>query len=152
MSAFSLRPMRSADQAFFFQVYASTRQDEMDLLDWPPEQKKAFLGMQFELRERQYRLEYPEAVREIILCNDNPAGAMITRETSDAIQLVDIALLPEFRQSGIGTTILCCLQKKGKRIVLNVLRENPAAHLYSRLGFVLVAKDSMYQKMEWNPQ
>jgi GNAT superfamily N-acetyltransferase len=149
---FSLRPMQATDHAFTYQVFASTRLDEMAQVDWPPEQKDVFLHMQFELRERQYCSAYPEAVRDVILCDDVPAGSMITLRTAEATLLVDISLLPDFRHSGIGTAILRNLQAEGKKVILHVLRHNPAVHLYSRMGFVSVAEDSMYLRMEWNPQ
>jgi ribosomal protein S18 acetylase RimI-like enzyme len=152
MAAFSLRPMQPADQAFSYQVYASTRLEEMALVDWLPEQKATFLHMQYDLRERQYQAAYPDAVTVMILCDNVPAGAMITVQTADAVCLVDIAILPEYRRLGIGTAILRDLQKEGKKIVLHVLRQNPAARWYSRLGFVAVAEDAMYQRMEWNPR
>jgi len=146
------RPLLPTDEAFFYQVYASTRADELTPVPWPEEQKDAFVRMQFELRQQQYRAEYPDAITEIILCDGIPSGTMITLETGGAILLVDIALLADFRGVGIGATILCNLQKQGKKIVLHVLKENPAMHLYSRLGFVSVAEDAMYLRMEWSPQ
>jgi ribosomal protein S18 acetylase RimI-like enzyme len=152
MVEIAMRPLQETDQAFPYQVYASTRHEEMALVDWLPEQKEAFLRMQFDLRARQYQVAYPAAVTEMILCDNVPAGSMIILKTTDAIWLVDIALLPEFHRSGIGTTILRNLQKEGKKIVLQVLRQNPAAKLYSKLGFISVSEDSMYQRMEWNPQ
>ena len=144
--------MQAADRDFSYRVYADTRREELAVLDWPPEQKEAFLRMQFDLRERQYRAEYPDAVREMILCDDVPAGSMIILKTADAIRLVDIALLEEFRRSGIGAAILREMQKEGKKIVLHVLNQNPAVRLYSRLGFISVAEDAMYRRMEWNPR
>ncbi|MBN2387243.1 MAG: GNAT family N-acetyltransferase [Anaerolineales bacterium] len=152
MTAFSLRPLPAADGAFPYQVYASTRLEEMSLVDWPPEQKEAFLSMQFNLRARQYQAAYPGALTEMILCGELPAGAMITLKKADEILLVDMALLPEFRGSGIGTAVLRDLQKEGKKITLHVLRHNPADRLYSRLGFRIVAEDSMYLTMEWTPR
>jgi len=152
MAEIALRPLQETDQTFPYQVYVSTRDEEMALVDWLPEQKEAFLRMQFGLREQQYRTAYPESVTEMILCNDVPAGVMITAKSAEAIFLVDVALLPEFRRSGTGTAILCNLQKEGKKIILHVLRQNPAEHLYSRLGFVPIAEDSMYLRMEWDPR
>ncbi len=144
--------MRATDGAFPYQAYASTRLEEMALVDWSPERKEAFLRMQFDLRARQYRAAYPEALTEMILCGELPAGVMITVKKADEILLVDIALLPEFRGAGIGAAILGDLQKEGKKITLHVLRNNPAARLYSRLDFVTVAEDSMYLTMEWTPR
>jgi ribosomal protein S18 acetylase RimI-like enzyme len=148
----TLRAITSEDEPFLFFVYSSTRADELALVDWSPEQKEAFLQMQFDLRERQYQAAYPDAVTEMILCGELPAGTMITVKKAEETLLVDIALLPEFRGSGIGAAILRDLQKKGKKITLHVLRNNPAAHLYSRLDFVTVAEASMYLTMEWTPR
>ncbi len=146
------RPVSPQNDNFIYEVYASTRSDEMALVPWTEEQKEAFVRMQFELRQRQYRAEYPEALTELILCNNVPAGTMITLRTADTLFLVDIALLAHFRGMGIGAIVLCDLQKEGKKIVLHVLKGNPAIHLYSRLGFVPFDEDSMYLRMEWNPQ
>jgi ribosomal protein S18 acetylase RimI-like enzyme len=151
IGAIVTRPFLSVDDAFSYQVYASTRTEEMKLVEWSPEKKEAFIRMQFDLRQRQYRAEYPDAVTEIILCDDVPAGLMTTSRTVDAILLVDIALLMHFRRAGIGNFVLHNLQKEGKKITLHVLKQNPAIHLYSRLGFVSVSEDSMYLRMEWLP-
>lgn len=139
------------DDAFCYQVYASTRTEEMDLVGWPPEKKEAFMRMQFDLRERQYRAKYPEAITETILCDGSPVGLITTLKTADTIFLVDIALLAQFRKVGVGSFVLHALQAEGKKIILHVLKQNPAIRLYSRLGFVPVTEDSMYQCMEWLP-
>lgn len=151
IDSITFRPVLPQDDDFNYKVYASTRLDELALIPWPDAQKDAFVRMQFEIRDQQYRAGYPDAVTEIILCGDDPVGTMITSQTADTIFLVDIALLPHFRGAGIGSTILRYLQTQGKKIVLHVSKDNPAMHLYSRLGFVIVAEDSMYLGMEWNP-
>ncbi len=150
INTITTRPLLPTDEDLSYQVYASTRADEMALIPWPEAQKEAFVRMQFEMRQQQYRAEYPEALTEVILCEDAPAGTMTTLKTPDAILLIDIALLAHFRGAGIGTTILHDLQKERKKIILHVLKQNPAKHLYSRLGFVAAGEDSMYLRMEWN--
>lgn len=107
---FSLRPMQTADQAFSYQVYASTRLKEMALLDWSPEQKEAFLRMQFEAQARSYRIQFPQARYEVILLDDVPAGRLITNRISEELLLIDIALLPDFRGNGVGSEIIRKLQ------------------------------------------
>ncbi len=152
IDSITTRPLDPTEEAFAYQVYASTRLEELTLIPWTDEQKDAFARMQFQIRDQQYRAEYPEALTEIILCNDVPAGTMITSQTADTLFLVDIALLPHFRGTGIGARILRELQVQGKKIILHVAKDNPAQHLYSRLGFVTVAEDSMYLCMEWEPR
>jgi GNAT superfamily N-acetyltransferase len=59
---------------------------------------------------------------------------------------VSIALYPEFRNQGIGTTLMKHLieSSRGKypALSLSVSQSNPAARLYSRLGFVVVGKST----------
>ncbi|MBN2086209.1 MAG: GNAT family N-acetyltransferase [Anaerolineales bacterium] len=148
----SLRPMQAGDQAFSFTVYAGARLEEMAPVDWAPGEEESFLRTQFDLRERQYRSEYPDAEWKIILRDNVPVGTMITSKTAEAIHLVDLALLAEARRAGIGTAILRGLQREGKKVNLSVLKNNPAARLYSRLGFKPVSEDPMCLRMEWNPR
>ena len=57
----TVRPAATEDQAFLLLVYAGTRADEMALVNWTPEQKTAFLEMQFNAQWQHYHLYYPEA-------------------------------------------------------------------------------------------
>ncbi len=43
-----LRPEEPQDQAFLFELYASTRREELDAWGWPPQARAAFLRMQFQ--------------------------------------------------------------------------------------------------------
>jgi len=145
-------PLTTTDEEFSYQVYASTRAEEMKLVDWSPEQKEAFLRMQFHAQTTHYRAYYPHAEYLIIQRGETPIGRLIVDRSQDPLLLMDIALLPHFRGEGIGSKLLRELQKEGKKIILHVSKDNPAMHLYSRLGFVTVAEDSIYLGMEWNPQ
>ena len=49
-----------ADERFCFALYASTRQEELDALGWPPEARGAFLALQFKAHEG-YRTAFPHA-------------------------------------------------------------------------------------------
>ena len=42
----SLRPVKDTDLDFLSQVYASTREDELSVLDWDRSKKENFLAMQ----------------------------------------------------------------------------------------------------------
>jgi ribosomal protein S18 acetylase RimI-like enzyme len=71
----------------------------------------------------------------------------------DEIILVDIAFLAEYRDRGIGTTLVTELQREATNtsipLRLSVLRNSPAQRLYERLGFRAADQDEMYIKMEW---
>ena len=41
----TFRPIAPEDEDFLYRVYASTREDELALLDWDDDQKESFLKM-----------------------------------------------------------------------------------------------------------
>jgi ribosomal protein S18 acetylase RimI-like enzyme len=151
-----LRPVVMDDGGFLFSVYASTRTEEMQLTDWSDEQKESFLQMQFDAQTGHYSAYYPNAKYQVIECDDVPVGRLITENRGDHFLIMDIALLPEYRGSGIGTFLVeqlkqeaVCLQLP---LVLRVEFFNPAIRLYDRLGFVTTRQvNSVYQEMVWTP-
>jgi len=151
----SLRPASAADSDFLYQVYCSTRQDEMAPWGWSEAQKSAFLRMQYEIRQRGYAAAYPAAEYSVILVEGSCGGSMILSRGPGEIRLVDIALLPEFRNRGVGQYLIKMLlsEASGSRMALrlSILRGNRAAHLYERLGLTAVGGDSMYCEMECVP-
>jgi ribosomal protein S18 acetylase RimI-like enzyme len=147
----ALRPVRPEDQSFLYEVYTSTRADELARVGWSTEQMQDFLQMQFRAQQQQYQFSYPNATRQIIEHNGLPVGRLIVDRSANETLLVDIALLSEFRNLGIGTSLLCDLLAEGNKVTLNVIRSNPAANLYQRLGFVFVGEEAFHSKMEWSP-
>lgn len=145
----------SEDEPFLFLMYAGTRQEETAGWGWRPEELEPFLRMQFSLRERAYRLQYPHAERRIILLDAVRIGQMIVNESESELRLVDISLLPAYRNAGIGTSVLSWLQDasraSGKPVRLMALLTNPALALYMRLGFRIVREDGLYAELEWEP-
>ena len=168
--AYSLRPLEKADEAFSFAVYASTRAAEMELVDWPQEQKNAFLQMQFNAQHQHYHLHYPLARWQVMEVEGRPpqgrrdttltgvqgaraAGRLVSDDAREDLCLImDIALLPEYRGRGIGTAILHELlqaaDRAGKTVMLHVEPNNPALRLYQRLGFEISAKSGFYLEMK----
>jgi ribosomal protein S18 acetylase RimI-like enzyme len=150
----SLSPVSDQEDGFLFQVYASTRAGEMALVDWSPEQKTAFLQMQFSAQRQHYRAYYPRATYHVIRRDDAMLGRLIVNRSEDEILLMDIALLPEYRNGGIGTALIRELQNEsartGRPLRLHVETFNPALHLYERLGFVTLRASGIYLEMEWS--
>jgi ribosomal protein S18 acetylase RimI-like enzyme len=149
------RPITSDDEALLYRIYGSTREDELALVDWDDAQKAAFLMMQFTAQHRYYQEHYPHASFEIILLGGQPAGRLYVEQWPEEVRIVDIALLPEYRNSGIGTTLLKGILQEaaqaGKRVSIHVERFNPAMRLYERLGFSTVGEHGVYYLMEWLP-
>ena len=66
---------------------------------------------------------------------------------SDDIPELSIAVAPDYRGHGVGTRLLTQLLTTAKgrfpAVSLSVLGNNPAVHLYQRVGFVLVSGDEV---------
>ena len=151
-----LRRVEAGDDDFLYRVYASTRMDEMALVNWTAEQKEDFLRMQFNAQTQHYRIHYPKAEYQIIQReNSAPIGRLIVNRSDDFVLLIDIALLPEFRNAGIGTTLTQALMAEAATanlpVKLHVETFNPALKLYERLGFVKSGEQGIYHEMVWKP-
>ena len=145
----TLRPATADDEGFLRQVFASTREAEFSIL--PEPQREMLIAMQFNLQRQQYSAGYPQAEHNIILLDDVAVGRLLVDEADREIALVDIALLSEYRNQGIGTYLLDQLlargQKANKAVRLHVFKTNPARLLYERLGFSKIGDDGMYLEM-----
>jgi ribosomal protein S18 acetylase RimI-like enzyme len=151
-----LREVTEDDAAFLYSVYASTRADEMARVDWSTEQKEAFLRMQFNAQSHFYIENYPGATFQVITLNDQPIGRLYIHRKKDEIRIMDIALLPEYRNLGIGSALLQDILDQGKNlnlpVTIHVEQFNPALCLYKRMGFRQKEDKGVYLLMEWSPE
>lgn len=151
----TLRPVEPGDEEFLYQVYASTRREELARTGWDEEQKATFLRMQFDAQSRYYRENYAEAGFSVVLSNGLPAGRLYVAWWPEEIRIMDVALSPEYRGAGIGTKLLEDLisesEASGKPLSIHVERFNPALRLYGRLGFRKAADKGVYFLMERSP-
>jgi ribosomal protein S18 acetylase RimI-like enzyme len=148
-----LRPAEPRDDDFLFQVYASTRADELAMIGWDAEQKRAFLEQQFIAQQAAYSGRYPKPDFQVIELDGVPVGRLYVARLPDEIRLLDIALLPQYRGRGIGGGLVGDLigdaRAQAKPLRLYVDARNPACSLFERLGFTLVAEEGVYQLLEW---
>ena len=151
----AFRSIRPDDEPFLYRVYASTREEELRPVDWTPAQKAAFLLQQFQAQHAFYQEQYARARFEVILRDGEPIGRLYVDRRDDEVRIVDIALLPEHRSTGIGSGILRSLLAEaagaGKPVRVHVERLNPARRLYDRLGFVPIEDKGVYWLLEWRP-
>ena len=153
-SGISFLPICAGDETFLYQVYASTRLDELAPLQWPEAEVTKFLKMQFAAQHKYYQESYTEASFELILLHDQPIGRLYIDRREEEIRIVDIALLPEYRSQGIGSALIKDLLKEaeanGKCVRIHVEKFNPALNLYKRLGFAPISDTEVYFLMEWS--
>ncbi len=148
----TLRNIGSEDMDFLYRLYASTREDELAPLGWPDAQKEAFLRMQFNAQHSYYMEQYAKAKFQIIVLEQEPVGRLYTDVWEDEIRLIDIALMPEHRNKGIGSYYLQKVIDEGERaglpVRIHVERFNPALRMYKRLGFEKIGDTGVYYLME----
>jgi ribosomal protein S18 acetylase RimI-like enzyme len=148
----TFRPIQPDDDAFLRAVYASTRAEELALVNWSDAEKDAFLRMQFDAQHRHYQQHYPAADFFVILRDAQPVGRLYLARLPEEFRIIDIALLPQCRRTGIGTTLLKNILSEastaGRRVRLHVERSNPALRLYQRLGFKVIEEGSIHLLME----
>jgi len=151
--ALTLRPATAADQDFLLELYAATREPELALVEWPPGGKESFVRQQFEAQDQYYRANYADTRFDVVEVDGQRAGRLYVARWPEEIRIVDIALLPEFRGAGAGSTLLGELLAEGaalgKRVSIHVERLNPALRLYERLGFRLVEDKGVYLFLAW---
>lgn len=153
-ASITLRAAISEDDLFMQEVYFSTRAEEMKLVDWTDEQKQGFVQMQFNAQKASYLNQFPDAEYSVILNDGVPVGRLILDRSAEVLLIADIALLPEARGLGIGSSLLEDLKREaaahGQCLRLHVENFNPAWRLYERLGFNKVGEYGFYWRMEWN--
>jgi ribosomal protein S18 acetylase RimI-like enzyme len=148
-----LRPEQPGDEPFLFEVYASTRAEELALTNWDEPARRAFLDMQFSAMRRGYAGMYPAGESFIIRLGERAIGRIVLNRTAEEIRVVDLALLPAHRNAGIGTLLMrrVCAEaaQAGTPVRLCVLKNGRAARWYERLGFTKTEDAGPYDQMEW---
>jgi len=151
-----LRTMSAEDIPFLRSLYASTRADELALTNWDDAMRATFVEMQFRAQHTHYTTHYPEAQYDIVQLDEVDVGRLYVRRGADEIVLMDIALLPEYRNRGLGSELLRALLEEAsaskRPVTLHVEVNNPRALAwYRRFGFVEVSASDVHTFMRWSP-
>ena len=148
----ALRPAGAADAAFLLALFASTRERELAHLPGGEAARKLFIRLQYAAQSHSYRSAFPDATLQLIALQGMPAGRMIVDRSGAFVHLVDLSLLPAYRNRGLGTALLRALLAEaaagGRALRLQVDAANPAARLYERLGFEPLRTDGFHRVME----
>jgi len=147
------RPMADADLPFVAALYASTRAEEVAVTGWPIEHQRAFLAQQHDAQHRHYRTHYADALWLILEKGDAPIGRLYLDQWERELRVIDISLVPSCRSQGIGAAVLRDVQELARAralgVSIHVEKNNPARHLYGRLGFTVAEDKGVYDLLEW---
>jgi len=136
-----LQQAKAEHYDFCLHLFLLTMRPYMQELNvWDEQEQRSSFAAQWELEE----------VR-IISADGNDVGWLQASELPAEIRLQKFFILPQYQRSGIGSEVLSKLlatwRPTGKKIVLRVLRNNPALRLYERLGFCVVAEAGIVLRM-----
>ena len=148
-----LREVTADDEPFLREVYASTRAFELSLVPWSAEQREAFLKFQFDAQDSYYHQQYPNAAYQLILNDSSSVGRLYVARGPAELKILDITVLPQHRNAGIGSVLLRELiaeaEQAGKCVRIWVEHFNPSQRLFARLGFSKVEEDGYNHLLEW---
>lgn len=151
----TFRPITPEDEAFLYELYASTREEEMKLVPWTKAEQEIFLKMQFSAQHNHYQTHYPDAQYSIILLDEQPVGRLYVHRREAEIRIIDITIHPQFRSRGIGTPLIEELIREGERerksVSIYVDDFSPALRLFERLGFSKVEDNGISTLMSRRP-
>jgi ribosomal protein S18 acetylase RimI-like enzyme len=135
-------------------VFYDAVQSHFETLRLPKAELNDLLEFQFQAQSLDYAKNYPLASNYVILSNSEPAGRLIISTEHNDLHLIDIAILTDFRNRGIGTKILEWLFEQSRQTKLPIRfyveKINPAMRLYERLGFRVVADVTSHFQMQWS--
>jgi len=149
----TLRPATAADDDFLLSVYSSTRAEELNRVPWTAEQKEAFVKMQFAAQKQHYAATFPQASHDIIYLDETAAGRIYLDRGDSAFHILDITVLPQYRNQGIGSLLLRRLiDEAGKSVkpaTIYIESFNPSLRLFERLGFQKDQEKDFQFLMKW---
>ncbi len=150
------RPENDSDAAFLRALHDSVKGAEFAWLPAGDPVRRQLLEMQFRAMTMSYRAGFPAACFEVFTLNETPIGRLITDRNAGRLSIVYVALLPEWRNKGIGTLLMTSVLNEARRrhepCEATVALDNPISQrLWSRLGFIERRRNLTDIVLEWRP-
>jgi ribosomal protein S18 acetylase RimI-like enzyme len=143
----TLRSAIPADEDFLFNLFLSSR--EKDLLMIPEPQRTALMRMQYGGQKMTYTQQYPASENSIITVDGQDAGRIWIDRSDQAISVLDIAILPGYRNAGIGGSVYSGLIEESaassKPLHAAVSTANPdSLRFHERQGFKRIENNGLH--------
>ncbi len=144
------------DEPFLKQLFFDVHSEDKIWLSLGREQRATLMEIQYTAQRNQYAQTFPNSKHQIIGFKGRDVGRVLLSETESEVLCVDIAILAEYRNQGIGGILIRNLIEESEcsnRIFgLSVLKTNRAIGLYERLGIEITADEGIYWKMQRFPR
>lgn len=141
--------------SLLFDIFVSTRGDILNLSNWTDNQKIEFLRNQFILQHNAYMGGYKNPEFMIVRLKDKDIGRLYLEIRNKDIRIIDIAILPDFRNQGTGSTLMRQIfqlsDSEAKSVSIHVEKSNPAMSWYMKSGFNKIEDVDVYDLMERKP-
>jgi len=149
------RAATEEDDAFLFALFTAVRSPEFAYSPLAPAQLDLLMNIQYAGQKQTYGVQYPGG-NHIVLLDGLPIGRIWLFRGEAEHQLVDISLMPEFRNRGIGGVLLAAAIAAARAacapLCCSVAVTNPASlRLHQRLGFQIVGQDEIYYDLAIEP-
>ena len=155
MTSVTLRPAAPEDEPILIRSYAAARAAEMALVPWDDAQKESFIRAQFFAQRGHYEQHFPGAECQIVLVEGEPAGRHYIYRGDEEIRILDLTILPEYRNRGAGSRMVDALiaeaAQSNKRLRIYVETFNPSVEFFERRGFVKTENDGINFLMVRSP-
>jgi ribosomal protein S18 acetylase RimI-like enzyme len=151
---YALRLASEGDSDFLFELFCSAR-SELALLPLPKTQLEQLMKQQYEWQQKGYSSQYPDANNWMIETQSAVVGKVTLLQSASMVHIIDFIVAPEWRNRGVGSTVLNALKKYVARnstvLRLSVDRQNfHAKRLYLRLGFAISQTSDTHEQLYWS--
>jgi len=152
----ALRPALPSDEGFLRDLIVDTIAGELGASAWPEPMRSHLLGLQYTARRHSSRVDFPEAMSQVIQANGKDSGWVLVNAMHHEVRVIEIMVAPELRGKGIGTAVirdlLASASRTGKPMRLSVnITNSGAIRLYERLGFRRIDGNEVQHIMEAPP-
>jgi GNAT superfamily N-acetyltransferase len=143
LNALSFRRARRDDMDWVYQTFRTTMKSYIEKT-W---------GWDELFQRHGFAENLPSSSFTIASLNGETVGAYSLLEKDSHLRLEMLLILPERQNQGIGSRVLRSVQTqaalKRKPLRLNVLKINPAANFYLRMGFQTSGEDAWSYQLLW---
>ena len=149
------RAATEQDDAFLFSLFKEVRSVEFAQARLATAQLDLLMNIQYAGQKQSYGAQYP-AGNQIVLLDGKPIGRMWLYRGPAEHHLVDISLMAEFRNRGIGAALLreaiAAARAAGVRLCCSVAATNHGSlRFHQRLGFQIAGRDEVYYDLAVEP-